>query len=101
MSLASRWGPAGDRVRGLTVLLSCLRLEKEFDRAGLGIAETFVGACVRFALTRSLFSRRRPPFFRISFASLEVPVSCLTSTAFFGAVKLALRFGRTSCFVEP
>ena len=66
MSLCSRRSPAGDCKRGLTTLLSCLRLEEDTDRAGLGIAVLLTGDCVRRGLTISLFSRRRFPFFNVS-----------------------------------
>ena len=42
-SLCSRRRPAGDCERGLTKLLSCLRLEEDTDRAGLGMAVLFAG----------------------------------------------------------
>lgn len=62
-SLCSRRRPAGDCERGLTTLLSCLRLEEDTDRAGHRIAVLLAGDCVRRGLTISLFSRRRLPFF--------------------------------------
>lgn len=67
-SLCSRRRPAGDCGRGLTKLLSCLRLEEDTDRAGLGIGVLLAGDCVRRGLTISLFSRRRLPFFNGSWA---------------------------------